>query len=163
MPNYETNAPQGYMGDWQRGAPLGRPRIAPDPRSMDELQQDFVINAKRLSDALTLKENRPSDGFKARCWEAAAEHYRETREEIRALVNALKARQTPACAPLVTLQLVRLDSGGYDPQGAYWGIGEPLYWAAADDVDYDETFRAATRDEAKAHVRASYPHARFHR
>ena len=38
MPEYETNAPQGYMGDWKRGAPLGRPTIGPDSRSLAELE-----------------------------------------------------------------------------------------------------------------------------
>jgi hypothetical protein len=31
------------------------------------------------------------------------------------------------------LRKIRLDSGGYDPGGAYWGIGLPLYWAMNQD------------------------------
>jgi hypothetical protein len=29
----------------------------------------------------------------------------------------------------VSLRRVRLDQGGYDKGGAYWGIGEPLWYA----------------------------------
>jgi len=164
MPNYETHAPQGYMGDWRRGAPLGRPRVGPDPRTLAELESAFVAACKRLSDALTLKERRPADGYKAHCWEAAAESHRRDKEELRALFKAAEARQAAECAPKITLQRVRLDSGGYDSQGAYWGLGEPLYWAAADaPFEYDETFRAADREEAREHVRATFPRARFYR
>lgn len=159
MPNYATNAPQGYMGDWTRGAPMGRPTIGPDPRTPAELESDFHAASVRLSNALRLKENRPADGFKARCWEAAAEDAREEKETIRALIKAHKARQ--AEAPKVTLRRVRLDSGGYDSQGAYYGIGEPLYWAATDDGELDRTFRADDREHAKAQIRVIYPAARF--
>jgi hypothetical protein len=50
------------------------------------------------------------------------------------------------------LQRVRLDSGGYDSGGAYWGHGEPLYVA----TDHENTtvfVRAMTRDGAKHAVR----------
>lgn len=66
-------------------------------------------------------------------------------------------------SPKVTLQRVRLDSGGYDPTGAYFGRGSPLYWAATDDGALDITFRAADRDAAKAYVRDVMPGARFYR
>ena len=100
--SYATNAPQGYMGDWKRGAPLGRPSILP-------------------------------------------------------------AGNVVATSPKVTLQRVRLDSGGYDSCGAYWGIGQPLYWAATDDSALDITFRADNRAAAKEHVRGIISAARFYR
>ena len=39
---------------------------------------------------------------------------------------------------------VRLDSGGYDDGGAYWGRGQPVY-CAADGADYFATVRADSR------------------
>lgn len=63
-----------------------------------------------------------------------------------------------------TLQHVRLNMGGYDRGGAYWGQGARLYWAAATGLDGNEVsfyFRAKDREAAKAHVRAKYPHAKF--
>jgi hypothetical protein len=63
----------------------------------------------------------------------------------------------------LTLQRIRLDSGGYDSGGAYWGIGAPLYWCASDDGTIDMFFRAASRDKAKEHVRVQYPTVRFYR
>lgn len=48
----------------------------------------------------------------------------------------------------VHLQRVRLDSGGYDPGGAYWGIGKPLY-VAFDNDGGEYYFRANNRADAK--------------
>ncbi len=65
----------------------------------------------------------------------------------------------------LTLQRVRLDSGGYDAGGAYWGSGEPLY-RASDDMGLDEIelfFRAPDRETAKRLVLAKLPNARFYR
>lgn len=51
------------------------------------------------------------------------------------------------------LQRVRLDSGGYDSGGAYWGHGEPLY-VATDHEDVTLFVRGADRDDAKDAVAA---------
>lgn len=76
---------------------------------------------------------------------------------------------------------LRLDSGGYDAGGAYWGHGEPLYRAVSKDelptayrfagngdptstgqVEHVEHFtRAASRAEAKDLIRRSIPNATF--
>lgn len=51
----------------------------------------------------------------------------------------------------VHLRRVRLDVGGYDEGGAYWGTGEPLWHAYTEGTDMSEAFfRAPTRDAAKA-------------
>jgi hypothetical protein len=63
----------------------------------------------------------------------------------------------------VHLRRVNLDSGGYDPNGTYFGIGEPLYWCANEDCTVDFVLRASTREEAKRQVRKTYPSARFYR
>lgn len=68
----------------------------------------------------------------------------------------------------LSLQRVRLDSGGYDSGGAYWGTGEPL-WLATGDVDVVDVdgvtmfLRARDRDHAKSLVRAKLRAARFYR
>ena len=63
----------------------------------------------------------------------------------------------------VTLQRKRLNSGGYDVLGTYWGFGMPLYWYAygGEDGEIDATLRAPDRAAAKAKVRERYPRARF--
>ena len=49
----------------------------------------------------------------------------------------------------VYLSRVKLDSGGYDDGGAYWGIGQPLYCAYSDDYcEYCEYVRASSRSDA---------------
>ena len=47
----------------------------------------------------------------------------------------------------VRLFRVRIDSGGYDDGGAYWGVGQPLY-CATDGADYRRFIRAASREAA---------------
>lgn len=161
MPNYQDNAPQGYMGDWSRGAPLGRASHKPETETAEALEGSAQLMEAYANRAERRKEERPADGFKVSCWQAAAADFRNRAAEYRARIPAAKAMK--AYAPKVTLQRVRLDSGGYDHCGAYWGIGQPLYWAATDDGQLDETFRAASRDAAKAHVRETIPAATFYR
>ncbi len=61
----------------------------------------------------------------------------------------------------VTLQRVRLNSGGYTSQGYYFGHGLPLFWYCTDekhdaftDGYLDGYFRAESREDAKAKVKA---------
>lgn len=56
---------------------------------------------------------------------------------------------TPArCEGKIRLFRVRLDNGGYDDGGAYWGIGKPLYCAESLDGRYREFVRAEDREAA---------------
>lgn len=53
------------------------------------------------------------------------------------------------CEPRsVSLFRVRLDSGGYDDGGAYWGHGAPIWCARTDDDRLFQTTRAPTRRAA---------------
>ncbi len=85
----------------------------------------------------------------------------------------------------LTLRRVRLDSGGYDRLGCYFGHGAPLYWYASDCGSIDGMIRldhAAAlelsksegaarvrsrsqfdRECAKIQIRRDYPNARFTR
>lgn len=62
----------------------------------------------------------------------------------------------------VHLQRVRLDSGGYDKGGAYWGMPCDL-WCAWDDNGEQDYTRAPTREAAKERIRAGHPRASFFR
>jgi hypothetical protein len=62
----------------------------------------------------------------------------------------------------VHLCRVRLDNGGYDQGGAYWGLGQLLYHAYTD-TETGTFFRARSRDAAKAIVRETIPSAKFYR
>ena len=55
-----------------------------------------------------------------------------------------------------TLQHCPLDSGGYDRGGAYWGLGQRLYYACNEGTGEDTYFRAANRELAKEYIRAEY-------
>lgn len=72
---------------------------------------------------------------------------------------------SPLGSGKVHLARVRLDSGGYDKGGAYWGTGEPL-WCAWDDEGGEVYLRAASRDATKAAILANHPDSeavRFYR
>jgi hypothetical protein len=53
------------------------------------------------------------------------------------------------------LRKIRLDSGGYDEGGAYWGVGQPIYRAFTPDGFEDYT-RADSRDDAKKHFQTKH-------
>lgn len=50
------------------------------------------------------------------------------------------------------LRRIRINSGGYDDGGAYWGLGAPLYAYGTGDGDW-KYLRARSRDDAKAKIR----------
>lgn len=60
------------------------------------------------------------------------------------------------------LRRVPLNSGGYDPGGAYWGLGQPLFYVEDPDGNC-HYLRAASRDAAKATITAAWPGASFYR
>lgn len=63
----------------------------------------------------------------------------------------------------MTLQRVRLNNGGYDSGGAYWGIGQPLFFYSDYTGSIDGHVRAFDRADAKVKVRYMFPHAKFWR
>lgn len=65
---------------------------------------------------------------------------------------------------IFTLRRIRLNAGGYDRSGRYYGVGSPLYEYAADGIndDYAVDIRAADRADAKSIILAKYPNATFH-
>jgi hypothetical protein len=63
----------------------------------------------------------------------------------------------------VSLRRVRINSGGYDDSGYYWGIGQRLYHAAFEDGQSDLYFRADNREDAKLAVLANRPDSVFYR
>jgi len=58
------------------------------------------------------------------------------------------------------LTRIRLDAGGYDKNGTYWGHGRALYWCANKDNTVDFCFRAEGHEGAKAVVLGMYPKAK---
>lgn len=60
------------------------------------------------------------------------------------------------------LRRVPINSGGYDPGGAYWGLGPPLWWYG-DGADVSDYFRARSREDAKRKVLEMWPDAKFYR
>ena len=84
-------------------------------------------------------------------------------EEVSGKYGAPMGRQGYYGAPdgqLIHIQHVPLDEG-YDDGGAYWGCGQPLWWAYDDDGEYEAFFRASNREAAKNVVLDEIPDAKF--
>ena len=69
--------------------------------------------------------------------------------KVNSRYGAPMGRRDTGTAPIddiktVRVFRVRLDSGGYDDGGAYWGDGGPIY-CATDGADYFATVRADSR------------------
>lgn len=62
-----------------------------------------------------------------------------------------------------SLSIIRkqLDTGGYDENGTYFGLGDPLFWVSSEDGGIDYVLRAKDIGEARAQVAADYPGTRI--
>ena len=60
----------------------------------------------------------------------------------------------------LSLREARINSGGYDCNGTYFGIGQPLYWCASEDGSVDFMMRASCRYNARVAVLCDYPNAK---
>jgi hypothetical protein len=54
-----------------------------------------------------------------------------------------------------------LDEGGYDENGTYFGIGEPLFWVSSEDGEVDYMLRAENLEAARKKVLKLYPEAKL--
>ncbi len=63
----------------------------------------------------------------------------------------------------LTLKRSYLDSGGYDKNGTYFGVGEPVYWCANEEGTIDFMLRGFSRAAARAKVLVIYPSAKVRR
>jgi hypothetical protein len=61
----------------------------------------------------------------------------------------------------VTLRRVRLDAGGYDTTGRYWGRGAPLFRAECEETGDTWETRAQDRDHAVAMFERHFPHGKI--
>jgi hypothetical protein len=60
---------------------------------------------------------------------------------------------------VITVRLSPLDRQGYDRNGTYFGVGDPLYWYADEGGEVDGMLRAAFMADALTKVRAKFPGA----
>lgn len=149
----------GYMGDPRRGASLGRsPRNA--AATAAAIREDIAIAERVLSQLADPACDYLFDHMDAARREALATRLRAD------IATGRERLPTIDPEPRFHLRRVRLDSGGYDSGGAYWGHGGQLFEAFTDDGAEFLTVRAWERDgreAAKAEVRETYPRARFYR
>lgn len=79
-----------------------------------------------------------------------------------AMGRGARHAEAKAASVKLTLRHMRLDNGGYDRNGTYFGIGQRLYWYANEAGDIDAVLRAHDREDAKDQIRELYPNARFY-
>lgn len=136
MLNLETcsTPDRGYMGDRTRGASMGR-----GDRDAAELRAEARKEVERLEATLARYEGGEnahmydgSEGAPFTSLDEALARYAELLAPAREELEALEARATDV---RFHLRKVRLDSGGYDQGGAYWGTGGELFeaWNGAGD------------------------------
>lgn len=78
--------------------------------------------------------------------------------------NLGRPRRAKESDQRIYLRKIRLDSGGYDSGGAYWGHGGALYQAFTDDGALYRTYRDYSRnprESIKAEIATHFPGARF--
>lgn len=141
FPYNENGADYGPSGVC-RGAMMGRGGA--DPRAVwphGILTQEEAET--RLADALA---------FAGRCPGSYAD---DKVTEARAVLNAIL---TPYAGRL-TLRRVPMSPDGYDPGGAYWGGGDPLFCAWSPCRSVVSFFRAGDYRQAAAALRTDYPAA----
>jgi len=144
-------APRGWNGGpLKYGASMGRPSKGTDPK---EEAERLVKEARELEERAGRLRRYAEHSDADECHAEA----QRLRAQAFALANTVQT------AVKVSLRKIPINSGGYDSGGAYWGIGQPLYWAGSDCGTIDRFFRAATRDQAKAEIRKQYPKATFYR
>jgi hypothetical protein len=155
-------SPRGWNGGPMKyGASLGRPS-----KGLTEhfTAEQAIEEAKRLRSSVDTLERC----MRQRMVETDTRPDAEIREEIRQrLAEAYRLETMAATGKLadikVSLRRIQINNGGYDSGGSYWGLGQPLYWAGSDCGTVDLWFRASDRDDAKEHVRETFPNVRFHR
>ncbi len=59
------------------------------------------------------------------------------------------------------LTRIRINRGGYDSSGYYWGKGGPLYRFESEDGEHYDYIRAVDRNDARDIVSGRYPNATF--
>jgi hypothetical protein len=68
-----------------------------------------------------------------------------------------------ATTPNTCVRRERINQGGYDSTGYYWGTGEPLYRVECEDTGDVHYYRADDREEAKSIHSRRFPEARYYR
>lgn len=182
---------RGYMGDRKRGASMGRGN-----RDAETLRKNAREEVERLERQLEAYQSGGDshmygrEGAPFKDLAAALARYESLLAPARAELESLEAA---AGDTRFHLRKVRLDSGGYDQGGAYWGHGGELFeaWNGAGDFmtvrvysdDRSAAFKArggvpigepdweafrnwhrdGSREAAKDAVREDYPDAIFFR
>lgn len=132
---------RGYMGDRKRGASLGRgnreaavlraearKEVERLERGLEEARNGFNpgwYETDRETGVVTFTPNFPSQ----------ADYVRHREKLLADASEELKALEARVADVRFHLRKVRLDSGGYDQGGAYWGAGGELFeaWNGAGD------------------------------
>ncbi len=74
------------------------------------------------------------------------------RRRAKAKANARKAKKLRAATSKLRTNLIRLDRGGYDSRGRYYGVGQKIYAVTDKEGDQLAIVRARSASDAKKDV-----------
>lgn len=148
---------------------VGAPRAVGRRRTKKPARKKAPVSRRKLAHGGARKVTRKS----CRCGKHPKGHRRRVGEDVRTdeqreLRDAFRDRtpreeQPRAPERRFTVTRVRLDSGGYDSGGRYYGRGAPLF-SVEDHYDgRTMQLRAKDKTAAKAKIRTAYPGATFSR
>lgn len=162
---------RGYMGDRRRGASMGRASVDKrNPGYLAELRRDIAADESTIGQLLDgsfvpgwgatdreTGEYRFTPNFPTP--ELLAAHIERRQAAMQANKDELARLEMPVESPRIHLAGIRLDSGGYDQGGAYWGHSGWVWEAWTDDGAFYETGRVYSgideRREAVERLRAA--------
>lgn len=99
---------------------------------------------------------RQIDGEMCTVWQRGEHVYAQLAHVAPAPKSGGKAKATSS-GPVVHLERLKLNRGGYTSAGRYFGVGAPLFEYANDDYSIHGHVRAKDRTAAKAEVLAKHP------
>lgn len=76
--------------------------------------------------------------------------------------SAMGSGSTPAnpdLAAVLRVRRIRINSGGYDDGGSYWGLGSPLWQCRGEDVD--AYTRAGDKPAAIEYFKTKFPNCKI--
>ena len=161
---------RAHLGRMRSGDEIDARGIARAIGGVDPLEADYALERAERAGLAVTSDGRwfgPSKSSKS----APARHAKRKspaeieRDIAETLAKAprkshLSKRPTDPSEPF-SLRRVRLNSGGYDENGRYFGQGQPL-WEYDNREDWGH-LRAATRDAAKRALLTKIPSAKFRR
>ncbi len=124
--------------------------------------RDYVPSDRRplFDHLLTLAQDSAKRGNAKRAGRELA-HARKLAAKPAAEPKLYTVKQGGGLSKQFELERVKLDRGGYDPRGRYYGVGQPLFRASVPSNGDEALFRAKSAGEARKTVAWHLQHSGY--